>query len=154
MEQVSGIYIELSFLDATLNFGQSIIVFGIFGLDTKEVVLPLLKLRRLIWYGANTLVLPAWHELSPETRHKCDQFVTHHLQSCRNTIAQDKRWRIKIYKNVFTGQRFVDWLIEVGLARDRGEAVNYARHLIEGKVLKHINGVYHFYDRSLLYSFV
>ncbi|RZC40348.1 integral membrane protein GPR155 [Asbolus verrucosus] len=154
MEQMSGIYVELSFLDATLNFGQSIVVFGIFGLDTKEVALPLLKLRRLIWYGANTLVLPAWHELSPETRHICDQFVTHHLQSCRNSIAADKRWRIKVYRSVFTGHRFVDWLIDVGLARDRGEAVNYARHLIEGKVLKHINGVYHFYDRNLLYSFV
>ncbi|XP_063930387.1 lysosomal cholesterol signaling protein [Zophobas morio] len=154
MEQISGIYVELSFLDATLNFGQSIIVFGIFGLDLKEVALPLLKLRRLIWYGANTLVLPSWHELTPETRHICDQFVTHHLQSCRSSIASDKRWRIKVYRNVFTGHQFVDWLIEVGLARDRGEAVNYARHLIEGKVLKHINGVYHFYDRNLLYSFV
>jgi hypothetical protein len=154
MEQISGIYVELSFLDATLNFGQSIIVFGIFGLDMREVALPLLKLRRLVWYGANTLVLPSWHELSPETRHICDQFVTHHLQSCRNAIASDKRWRIKVYRKVFTGHKFVDWLIEVGLARDRGEAVNYARHLIEGKVLKHINGVYHFYDRNLLYSFV
>ncbi|EFA13400.1 lysosomal cholesterol signaling protein isoform X2 [Tribolium castaneum] len=154
MEQISGIYIELSFLDATLNFGQSIIVFGIFGLEVKEVVLPLLKLKRLLWYGSNSLVLPSWHELSPETRHICDQFITHHLQSCRNAIATDKRWRIKVYKSVFTGIEFVDWLITVGLARDRGEAVNYARHLIEGKVLKHINGVYHFYDRNLLYTFV
>ncbi|CAH1115315.1 unnamed protein product [Psylliodes chrysocephalus] len=154
MEQMSGIYIELSFLDATLNFGQSIIVFAIFGLNTKEIVLPLLKYWRKLWYGANTLTLPSWHELSAETKHICDQFVTHHLQSCRLAIATDKRWRIKIYKNVFSGERFVDWLIEVGLARDRVEAVNYARHLVEGKVLRHINGVYHFYDRNLLYNFV
>ncbi|CAG9862622.1 unnamed protein product [Phyllotreta striolata] len=154
MEQMSGIYIELSFLDATLNFGQSIIVFAIFGVNTKEIVLPMLKYWRKLWYGANTLVLPAWHELSPDTKHICDQFVTHHLQNCRLAIATDKRWRIKIYKNVFSGEGFVDWLIEVGLARDRVEAVNYARHLIEGKVLRHINGVYHFYDRNLLYTFV
>lgn len=64
------------------------------------------------------------------------------------------RWRLQVYKSVFSGQQFVDWLIEVGLARDRIEAVNYARHLVEGKVLKHINGVYHFYDRNLLYCFV
>ncbi|XP_028148362.2 integral membrane protein GPR155 [Diabrotica virgifera virgifera] len=154
MEQMSGIYIELSFLDATLNFGQSIIVFAIFGLNTKEIMLPLLKYWRKIWYGANTLNLPAWHELSSETKHICDQFVTHHLQNCRSAIATDKRWRIKIYKNVFSGETFVEWLIEVGLARDRVEAVNYARHLVEGKVLRHINGVYHFYDRNLLYTFV
>lgn len=64
------------------------------------------------------------------------------------------RWRIKIYRNVFSGTKFVDWLLDVGLARDRIEAVNYARHLIEGKVLKHINNVHHFYDRNLLYTFV
>ncbi|KAJ8984142.1 hypothetical protein NQ317_017792 [Molorchus minor] len=154
IDKMSGIYVELSFLDATLNFGQSIIVFAIFGLDTKEIALPVLKYWRKLWYGANTLTLPTWEELGPETKHICDQFVTHHLQSCRSHIASDKRWRLKVYKNVFPGHKFVDWLIDVGLARDRVEAVNYAQHLIEGKVLKHINGVYHFYDRNLLYTFV
>ncbi|CAH1118670.1 unnamed protein product [Phaedon cochleariae] len=154
MEQMSGIYIELSFLDATLNFGQSIAVFAIFGLDTKEIALPAVKYWRILWYGANALNLPAWHELGTETRHVCDQFVTHHLQSCRSAIAADRRWRLRTYKEVFSGEKFVDWLIEVGLARDRVEAVNYARHLIEGKVLRHINSVYHFYDRNLLYTFV
>lgn len=64
------------------------------------------------------------------------------------------RWRFAVYHDVFAGKEFIDWLIEVGLARDRVEAVNYGRHLIEGRVLKHINGVYHFYDRSLLYTFM
>lgn len=154
MEQMSGIYVELSFLDAILNFGQSILVFVIFGLDVKEVVLPIVKFWRKIWFGANTLTLPAWDELSPETKHVCDQFVTHHLNNCKSAIAVDRRWRFTTYRHVFTGTQFIDWLIDVGLARDRVEAVNYGRHLIEGKVLKHINGVYHFYDRNLLYSFV
>lgn len=153
MEQMSGIYIELSFLDATLNFGQSIIVFAIFGTDTKEILLPMLKYWRKLWYGANKLNLPSRDELGTETKHICDQFLTHHMEKCKGDIAEDKRWRIQIYKNCFTGTKFVDWLIEVGLARDRVEAVNYARHLIEGKILKHINSVYHFYDRNLLYTF-
>ncbi|KAK4878682.1 hypothetical protein RN001_011188 [Aquatica leii] len=153
MEKMSGIYIELSFLDASLNFGQSIIVFAIFGTNTKEIALPILHFWKKLWFGANKLNLPAWHELSTETKYICDQFVTHHVSKCRQEIAKDKRWRIKVYKNVFSGRKFVDWLIEVGLARDRTEAVNYARHLIEGRVLKHINGVYHFHDRNLLYKF-
>lgn len=33
MEQFSGIYAELAFLDVALNFGQSLIAFAIFGLD-------------------------------------------------------------------------------------------------------------------------
>ncbi|KAL1501570.1 hypothetical protein ABEB36_006870 [Hypothenemus hampei] len=154
MEQISGVYIELSFLDAILNFGQSILVFIIFGLNSKEVVLPIIKFWRKIWYGANTLNLPAWDELGAETKHVCDQFVTHHLKSCKNTIARDKRWRLRTYKHVFTGTQFVDWLITVGLARDRVEALNYGRHLIEGKVIRHISSVYHFYDRNLLYTFL
>ncbi|CAG9770867.1 unnamed protein product [Ceutorhynchus assimilis] len=154
MEQLSGIYVELSFLDAMLNFGQSLIVFIIFGLDVKEVVLPIIKFWRKTWFGANTLTLPAWDELSAETKHICDQFSTHHLRNCKIAIATCKRWRFKTYRHVFTGTQFIDWLIEVGLARDRIEAVNYGRHLIEGKVLRHINSVYHFYDRNLLYTFV
>lgn len=88
---MSGIYIELSFLDATLNFGQSIIVFAIFGLNIKEISLLIVKFWRKIWFGANTLTLPSWHELTTETKHICDQFVTHHLQNCRSAIATDRR---------------------------------------------------------------
>lgn len=174
MEEMSGIYIEVAFLDATLNFGQSLIVFAIFGMDTKELLVPLLKYWRKIWYGANLLTLPKYEDLSQETKHICDQFVTHHLENCKNTIAKDtryifnnfiflwffnifffiSRWRLKVYKDVFQGNKFVDWLLEVGLARDRVEAVHYAHHLIDGRVLKHINGIHHFYDRSFLYTFV
>lgn len=92
MEKTSGIYIELSFLDATLNFGQSIIVFAVFGLDSKEILLPILRYWRKFIYGANTLNLPTWHELSPETRHICEQFVTHHIKSCKQAIATEKRY--------------------------------------------------------------
>lgn len=33
MEEIIGIYAELAFLDVAFNFGQPLIVFGIFGLD-------------------------------------------------------------------------------------------------------------------------
>lgn len=91
MEQMSGIYIELSFLDATLNFGQSLIVFGIFGTDTKEISIPLYKLWRRIWYDANVLNLPTREELSAGTKHICEQFINHHLQKCKVDIAEEKR---------------------------------------------------------------
>lgn len=62
-------------------------------------------------------------------------------------------WRIKVYRRVFYGTVFVDWLLEVGLAKDRADATHYARRLIDGRVLRHINNVYHFHDRNLLYTF-
>lgn len=153
MEGMSGIYLELSFLDAFLNFGQSLIVLAVFITDTGELLYPIVIFWRKIWYGANILKLPNWSELSPETRHVCEQFRTHHLENCKKAIAKDKRWRIKIYKKVFYGSDLVNWLIEVGLAKDRLEATNYASRLVDGRVLRHINSVYHFHDKNLLYMF-
>ena len=91
MEKMSGIYIELSFLDVTLNFGQSVIVFAVFGVDTKDLILPLLKYWRKLWHKENALTLPTWDELNPETKHICNQFVTHHLHKCKRDIAEEKR---------------------------------------------------------------
>ncbi|XP_041770116.1 integral membrane protein GPR155 [Anopheles merus] len=153
MEGMSGIYVELTFLDAFLNFGQCIIVLAVFVTDTGELLLPMMKFWRKVWYGANLLQLPIWSDLSTETRHICDQFTTHHLEVCRKAIAKDIRWRIKVYRRVFYGSVFVDWLLEVGLAKDRTDATHYARRLIDGRVLRHINNVYHFHDRNLLYTF-
>lgn len=153
MEGMSGIYIELAFLDAFLNFGQSLIVFAVFITDTGELFLPLRKYWRKIWYGANVLNLPHYDDLSSETKFICDQFTTHHLSNCRKAIARDKRWRIKVYKNCFFGDQFVEWLVQVGLAHDRVEASKYARHLVDGRVLRHINNSHHFYDKNFLYTF-
>lgn len=91
MEKTSGIYVELSFLDATLNFGQSIVAFVVFGLDSKQILLPILKCWRKLWYSGKTLNLPTWHELSAETRHVCEQFVNHHINACKEAIAEEKR---------------------------------------------------------------
>lgn len=49
MEGMSGIYLELSFLDAFLNFGQGLIVLAVFIGDTSELLQPLIKFWRKIW---------------------------------------------------------------------------------------------------------
>lgn len=153
MEGMSGIYVELAFLDAFLNFGQSLIVLACFITNTGDLFSPIAKYWSKLWYGANVLRLPDWNNVSGETKQICEQFKTYHLDACRKTISKDKRWRIKIYKNVFYGNTFVDWLITVGLAKDRCSAAEYAKHLIDGRVLRHINNVYHFHDKNLLYTF-
>lgn len=151
MEGMSGIYVELAFLDAFLNFGQSLIVLACFITNTGDLFPTVTKYWQKIWYGANALQLPA--KLTAETRHICDQFTTYHLDNCRKSIANDKRWRIKVYKKCFYGTTLVDWLVEIGLAKDRVEAAQYGRHLVDGRVLSHINNVYHFCDKNLLYTF-
>uniref|UniRef100_A0A336MYM7 CSON010205 protein n=1 Tax=Culicoides sonorensis TaxID=179676 RepID=A0A336MYM7_CULSO len=153
MEGMSGIYVEITFLDAFLNFGQSLMVLAVFITDSGELFLPLIKQWRKMWYGANVLKLPEWDQLSPETKHTCEQFVKHHLEHCRREIAKDRRWRIQVYKKVFYGRAFIDWLLEVGLAKDRTDAIIYGKALVDGRVLRHINNVHHFHDRNLLYTF-
>ncbi|KAH8345752.1 hypothetical protein KR067_003058 [Drosophila pandora] len=153
MEGMSGIYLELSFLDAFLNFGQGLIVLAVFITDMGELLMPVVRLWRKLWYGANVVSLPHWSNLRPETKHICEQFRNHHLENCKKDIAKDRRWRIRVYRKVFYGSEFVSWLIEVGLSKDRLEAVHYARHLVDGRVLRHINNVYHFEDKLLLYNF-
>lgn len=151
MEGMSGIYVELAFLDAFLNFGQPLIVLACFITNTGDLFPTVTKYWSKLWYGANTVQLPT--ELTAETRLICDQFAVHHLDACRRAIADDKRWRIRVYKQCFYGGAFVEWLLEVGLAKDRMGAASYARHLVDGRVLRHINNVYHFYDKNLLYTF-
>ncbi|XP_016977975.1 integral membrane protein GPR155 isoform X2 [Drosophila rhopaloa] len=153
MEGMSGIYLELSFLDAFLNFGQGLIVLAVFITDMGDLLMPVVKLWRKLWYGANVVSLPHWSNVRPETKHICEQFRNHHLENCKKDIAKDRRWRIRVYRKVFYGTEFVSWLIEVGLSKDRMEAVHYARHLVDGRVLRHINNVYHFEDKLLLYNF-
>lgn len=153
MEGMTGIYVELSFLEACLNFGQSILVLACFISNAGELFTPIIIYARKVWYGADALKTPAWEDLPEETKHVCEQFATYHLERCRKAIAKDKRWRIKVYKKVFYGTQFVDYLIEVGLAQDRKEAVKYGKRLIDGRIMRHINKCHHFGDKKLLYTF-
>lgn len=153
MDGMSGIYVELCFLDAFLNFGQSLIVFACFISDSFELFEPVFALAKKLWYGANVLKIPDYNDVSDETKLTCEQFTSYHLANCRKTIEKDKRWRIKVYKKVFYGSIFTDYLIEVGLARDRTEAIKYGKRLIDGRVMRHINNCHHFADKKLLYTF-
>lgn len=153
MDGMSGIYVELSFLEAFLNFGQSIIVLACFISNAGELFAPFVSFASKIWYGADALQTPSWEDLSDESKHVCEQFTAYHLVACRKSIAKDKRWRIKFYKKVFYGTQFVDYLVEVGLASDRFEAVKYGKRLVEGRVMRHINKCHHFADKKLLYTF-
>lgn len=63
------------------------------------------------------------------------------------------RWRLKNLPAVFAGKELVDWLLLVGLAHDRTEAVKYGRQLLQGGVIHHIENLHHFHDQPLFYSF-
>ncbi|CAK1586256.1 unnamed protein product [Parnassius mnemosyne] len=149
----SGVFIEIEFFDIAVNNGQALIMFVLFGLNPQEILLPAIRFLKNRWHGEDTVRLPPVEELSFETKHVCEQFITHHLSRCEEAIAKDIRWRMRTYRGVFRGSCLVRWLISSGLANDEYEAVTYGRHLLDGRLISHINNTYHFTNSPLLYTF-
>ncbi|MEQ2206125.1 hypothetical protein XENOCAPTIV_023611 [Xenoophorus captivus] len=63
------------------------------------------------------------------------------------------RCGVRTMLDCFRGCELVDWLQQVGLAQDRGEAVLYGTRLEQGRVLQHIKQEYSFEDSQLHYYF-
>ncbi|KAH0952724.1 hypothetical protein HN011_009227 [Eciton burchellii] len=140
MEQLTGIYAELAFLDVALSFGQSLIAFAIFGLDPSLGKLGcwLRKVCRKLHSGRE-LQLPREEVLSSEVTAIRDQFTRCHLDACRARISMCRRRLLKVYRGVFSGTDLVDWLLEVGIVNNREDAVWYGRCLLESRVLQHVD---------------
>lgn len=161
MEGMSGIYIELSFFEAFLNFGQCILVSACFITDTDEFWKIIGKYwRKMNRFSSNvqsnrrrSTATEIKVENDAKTRIICEQFVRHHLNNCKAAIGSDRFAHSRLYKEAFYGTTFVNWLITVGLASDRREAVSFANYLIDGGLLQHINDVKNFYDRDIIYCF-
>lgn len=77
---------------------------------------------------------------------------------CHLFLTKDVFWYCRFnfreYKDVFTGQEMCDWLTEVGLVHDRGEAVKYGRTLLIGRVIAHVKNEHHFHDLPYFYFFL
>ena len=69
-------------------------------------------------------------------------------------IFSFSRYNFREYKEVFTGLEMCDWLTEVGLVHDRGEAVKYGRTLLIGRVIAHVKNEHHFHDLPYFYFFL
>ncbi|PKU49385.1 hypothetical protein llap_250 [Limosa lapponica baueri] len=65
-----------------------------------------------------------------------------------------RRCGAKISTGIFFGCDLVNWLMQVGLASDRGEAVMYGDRLMKGGVVQHITNEFEFRDEYLYYRFV
>lgn len=153
VENKSGIYIELMFLDVALNFGQGFIIFAIFGIDQKLLVAPLLKRWRHCLYSSAEVRPPVPEALSADTMHTCQQFIAYHMEKCIVDTVRDRKLRNKYYKQAFCGNELVDWLLIVSLAPDRAHAVKYSKHLLRGRIIRHYESQHHFHDQSLFYNF-
>uniref|UniRef100_A0A7N4V5U0 G protein-coupled receptor 155 n=1 Tax=Sarcophilus harrisii TaxID=9305 RepID=A0A7N4V5U0_SARHA len=152
-QEPGRLYVELQFFCAVFNFGQGFISFGIFGLDKHFIILPFKRRFEFLWSNKET----AENRSSPvaeEIRMTCQQFVHYHRDLCVRSIVKERRCGAKTSTGTFCGCDLVNWLIEVGLASDRGEAVIYGDRLVQGGVVQHITNEYEFRDEYLFYRFL
>ncbi|KAH0499894.1 Integral membrane protein GPR155 [Microtus ochrogaster] len=151
--ETGRLYVELQFFCAVFNFGQGFISFGIFGLDKHLIILPFKRRLEFLWTNKEA----AENRESPvseEIKMTCQQFVHYHRDLCIRNIVRERRCGAKSSAGTFCGCDLVNWLIEVGLASDRGEAVIYGDRLVQGGVIQHITNEYEFRDEYLFYRFL
>ncbi|NXA32908.1 GP155 protein, partial [Eudromia elegans] len=152
-QEPGRLYVELQFFCAVFNFGQGFISFGIFGLDKHLIILPFKRRFEFLWGGGEA----ASHTdsaLPEEIRLTCQQFVRYHQDHCVRSIVRGRRCSAKISTGIFFGCDLVSWLLRVGLASDRGEAVVYGDRLVKGGVVQHITNEFEFRDEYLYYRFI
>ncbi|XP_023398601.1 lysosomal cholesterol signaling protein isoform X2 [Loxodonta africana] len=152
-QEPGRLYVELQFFCAVFNFGQGFISFGIFGLDKHLIILPFKRRLEFLWNNKETTE----NRNSPvpeEIKMTCQQFIHYHRDLCIRNIVKERRCGAKTSAGTFCGCDLVNWLIEVGLASDRGEAVIYGDRLVQGGVIQHITNEYEFRDEYLFYRFL
>lgn len=150
VEELTGIYVMLLFLDETLNFGQGIFVLVLFGLEPRRLLTP-------VWTGLKKQIrLPMGSKIQTtkdQEMHTCEQFLMFYMDKCISDLVCDRKWQLKQYSNVFCGEELVDWLLLMGLSRDRGQAEKYGQTLLSGGIICHVDGRKAFHDRPYFYVF-
>uniref|UniRef100_A0A8C8A0E4 G protein-coupled receptor 155a n=1 Tax=Oryzias sinensis TaxID=183150 RepID=A0A8C8A0E4_9TELE len=144
------LYLELLFFCAIVNYGQGFLSFALFGLDKHLILLPFKRFFTR-WFRKKQKQQP---DLPDDIRMTCTQFTKYHKQQCCCDIVKNQRCGRKTVMKCFLGCEFVDWLLQVGLAQDRGEAVLYGTQLQQGGVLQHIKEEFSFQDSPLYFYFI
>nr|XP_058911492.1 integral membrane protein GPR155 isoform X2 [Kogia breviceps] len=152
-QEPGRLYVELQFFCAVFNFGQGFISFGIFGLDKHLIILPFKRRLEFLWNNKETEENRD-SSVPEEIKMTCQQFIHYHRDLCIQNIVKERRCGAKTSAGTFCGCDLVNWLIEVGLASDRGEAVIYGDKLVQGGVIQHITNNYEFRDEYLFYRFL
>uniref|UniRef100_A0A3B3BEP5 G protein-coupled receptor 155a n=1 Tax=Oryzias melastigma TaxID=30732 RepID=A0A3B3BEP5_ORYME len=144
------LYLELLFFCAIVNYVQGFLSFAMFGLDKHLILLPFKRFFTQWFVKKPKQQL----DLPDDIRMICSQFTKYHKQQCCCDIVKNRRCGRKTVVRCFLGCELVDWLLQVGLAQDRGEAVLYGTQLQQGGVLQHIKDEYSFQDSQLYFYFL
>ncbi|KAL1430612.1 hypothetical protein MTO96_014858 [Rhipicephalus appendiculatus] len=154
-----GVFRTLQLVDATLSFGQGMLVFLACGLEGKLLseakarVLLLLRVAGKPRRPKQRTVLSAG--LLNANEIVCRQFNVYHRRAFEEFLDETEvGFSAPPTRSGFHGHRLVDWLLDAGLVRNRDEGVVYGRRLLDGGLLVHGERAMHFYDGPYDYVFV
>ena len=80
-------------------------------------------------------------------------FIKHHLEACMAAVLHDTRGVLGTRVAVVTGRELVTWLQERGLVMSRQDGEAFGRHLVRGRVIRHVDNHVDFYDDKYVYTF-
>merc|ERR1712025_216381 len=134
------------------NLGQSIFTLALFGVNAKGIVVKVKYYVRKLLYGREQIMLPPWEDLDQTTRAVSTMFIKHHMESCMSQVLHDLTVNMRLHRAVVTGQELVTWLQERGLVLSRQDGEVFGRHLLRGRVLRHVDNHLDFYDDRCILS--
>lgn len=157
----SGVFRAFQLVDATLSFGQGILIFLACGMEGK--LLSEAKARTLRLLRVDDKLTLGAERTTPSTPSQdvnqvtCTQFSIYHRRAYEQYIEENEiAAPSSLARAPFHGHRLVDWLLDAGLARNREEGVLYGRRLLDGGLLRPARSeerVAHFYDGPYNYVF-
>ncbi|XP_077553451.1 lysosomal cholesterol signaling protein-like [Haemaphysalis longicornis] len=157
----SGVFRAFQLVDATLSFGQGILIFLACGMDGKLLseakarTLRLLRVDDKLTQGGQRTT----RSVTPQDANQltCTQFSCYHRQSYEDYLGQNETAApSSLSRTPFHGHLLVDWLLDAGLVRNREEGVLYGRRLLDGGLLRPARSeerIEHFYDGPYNYVF-
>ncbi|CAH8551768.1 unnamed protein product [Schistosoma turkestanicum] len=146
----SGVYIVLEFLDGSFNFGQGVVLFVLFGLDTDLFIAPIKRFfsrwfKHFIGKKFNTDdFTDSSNQTTTEDKSKIDQitkqFVKFHLKSCASSIGTEKLINSPIAnEQIFYQDTLKNWLLDAGITKSNEETLIYIECLQLGNIITCIN---------------
>ncbi|KAL5106218.1 hypothetical protein TcWFU_005098 [Taenia crassiceps] len=106
----AGVFVVVEFVDQIFNFGQGILIFAVFGIDTELIINPLAKCISNMRYWVMSNLSSRSLLLAKQVKEEdVEQFVTTHFPDCMKQICTSLRLPGKKLESVFYFEDFHRW---------------------------------------------
>ncbi|KAM7539256.1 hypothetical protein Aperf_G00000048434 [Anoplocephala perfoliata] len=149
-EAEAGFFIAMEFLDQVFNFGQGILIFSIFGIDTDIVINPIIKCISALRYwvmnrlSSSSLRMPRRLKEEKEEE-EIELFVANQLPICMQQICSTIRLPDKTLESVFYFNDFCQWISQKlaveGRQQSREDTASLLMALADRNLIRRLSSV-------------